>query len=110
MYGDMGCGERDRGRKNLRVLFLNNSNIELVQNNTFNGLPAVTVLHLENNKIAKLEGDEFQGLTSLRELYLQDNIISSIKFVPCVLRHLLGSSDSLCPCRRYPKMSTNTSL
>jgi Leucine-rich repeat (LRR) protein len=49
------------GRKNLRVLHLNHSNILVVDNNTFNGLPAMAVLHLEGNRLTKLEGDEFQG-------------------------------------------------
>jgi hypothetical protein len=33
----------------------------VVDNNTFNGLPAMAVLHLEGNRLTKLEGDEFQG-------------------------------------------------
>lgn len=66
------------GRKNLRVLHLNNSNIERIENKTFNGLKTLRTLHLENNRIKTLQGFEFSGLSHLRELYLQGNLISSI--------------------------------
>eukprot|EP00090_Calanus_glacialis_P019644 TRINITY_DN30137_c0_g1_i1.p1 TRINITY_DN30137_c0_g1~~TRINITY_DN30137_c0_g1_i1.p1 ORF type:complete len:1191 (-),score=181.26 TRINITY_DN30137_c0_g1_i1:163-3735(-) len=66
------------GRKNLRVLHLNNSRIDKIENQTFNGLKSLTVLHLENNNIRTLQGFEFSGLSHLRELYLQNNQITSI--------------------------------
>ena len=66
------------GRKNLRILHLNNSRIEKIENQTFNGLKSLTALHLENNNIATLQGFEFSGLSHLRELYLQNNRITSI--------------------------------
>ncbi|XP_058834708.1 toll-like receptor 6 [Topomyia yanbarensis] len=67
------------GRKNLRVLYANHSNIEIIYNTTFIGLRRLTVLHLEFNNIQKLYGTEFSALESLRELYLQGNKISYIE-------------------------------
>lgn len=67
------------GRKNLRVLFLNSSGVEIIHNRTFNGLRGLYVLHLEDNRIRTLEGFEFGDLESLRELYLHNNAITSIQ-------------------------------
>ena len=50
------------GRKNLKVLHLNNSNIEQIENQTFNGLKSLQILHLQNNDIDTLHGTEFNGL------------------------------------------------
>ncbi|CAG7831021.1 unnamed protein product [Allacma fusca] len=67
------------GRKNLKVLYLNNSGIRVVQNNSFSGLKRLEILHLENNYLDALEGYEFEPLESLRELYLQSNALSYIE-------------------------------
>ncbi|GIY50079.1 toll-like receptor Tollo [Caerostris darwini] len=67
------------GRKNLRVLHLNNSNIHVIRNRTFNGLQNLLVLHLENNHITAIEGHEFTNLTKLQELYLSHNRLKTIK-------------------------------
>jgi hypothetical protein len=67
------------GRKNLRLLFLNSSGVEIIHNRTFNGLRGLYVLHLEDNRIRTLEGFEFSDLESLRELYLHNNAITSIQ-------------------------------
>ena len=67
------------GRKNLRLLFLNNSGVEIIHNRTFNGLRGLRVLHLEDNRIRQLQGVEFADLESLRELYLHNNALTSIK-------------------------------
>lgn len=67
------------GRKNLKALYANHSNIEIIYNTTFIGLRRLTVLHLEHNNIQKLYGNEFSALESLRELYLQGNKISYIE-------------------------------
>lgn len=66
------------GRKNLKTLFVNNSNVEAIQNSTFNSLHALQVLHLEDNKLRELKGYEFEHLDNLKELYLQNNIIATI--------------------------------
>lgn len=66
------------GRKNMRVLFVNASRIETIQNRTFNGLNALISLHLEDNHISELKGYEFEHLSHLRELYLQNNLIAHI--------------------------------
>ncbi|XP_027218876.2 toll-like receptor Tollo [Penaeus vannamei] len=61
------------GRKNLRVLYLNHSDISAIQNRTFNGLKNLQVLRLDHNKIEALHGFEFIDLHGLRELYLNNN-------------------------------------
>ncbi|XP_034253083.1 toll-like receptor 7 [Thrips palmi] len=66
------------GRKNMRVLFVNSSRIESIQNRTFNGLNALEILHLEDNILHELKGYEFEHLAHLRELYLQNNGITHI--------------------------------
>ncbi|XP_026275930.1 toll-like receptor 7 [Frankliniella occidentalis] len=66
------------GRKNMRVLFVNSSRIESIQNRTFNGLNALEILHLEDNQLGELKGYEFEHLAHLRELYLQNNAIGHI--------------------------------
>ncbi|XP_015595109.1 toll-like receptor 6 [Cephus cinctus] len=66
------------GRKNLEVLYANDSNILAVHNHTFSGLRRLSVLHLENNKISTLKGSEFTALESLKELYLQNNLLVHI--------------------------------
>lgn len=66
------------GRKNLKVLYANNSNIHVIYNTTFSGLKRLTILHLESNKIERFIGNEFGSLENLRELYLQNNRINHI--------------------------------
>ena len=66
------------GRKNLRVLHLNNSQIHTIQNRTFNGLKSLTGLHLQDNQLTSLEGYEFEALVNLRELYLDNNLIEKV--------------------------------
>lgn len=67
------------GRKNLRVLFANNSNIHTIHNMTFYGLKRLAILHLENNHIERIHGTELGHLENLRELYLQNNKISHVQ-------------------------------
>ncbi|XP_055906623.1 toll-like receptor 6 [Eupeodes corollae] len=66
------------GRKNLIVLYVNNSNVQLMHNTTFVGLKKLTILHLEENHMVSLVGDEFSMLESLRELYLHNNKLAFI--------------------------------
>ncbi|KAK4295920.1 hypothetical protein Pmani_031546 [Petrolisthes manimaculis] len=61
------------GRKNLKVLHLNHSEITIIQNRTFNGLRNLQVLRLDHNLIEVLFGYEFVALHDLRELYLNNN-------------------------------------
>lgn len=73
------------GRKNLRVLHLNHSEITAIQNRTFNGLKNLQVLRLDHNQLEALHGYEFVDLRDLRELYLQNNYLkhlSNISFSP----------------------------
>jgi len=66
------------GRKNLRILYANDSNIIAIRNHTFSGLKRLLVLHLENNKISVLNGVELMPLENLKELYLQNNLLTYI--------------------------------
>lgn len=66
------------GRKNLKVLHLNSSQIHTIQNRTFNGLKSLTGLHLQDNQLTSLEGYEFEALVNLRELYLENNLIEKV--------------------------------
>lgn len=66
------------GRKNLEVLYANDSNIIAIHNHTFSGLKRLIVLHLENNKIARLNGVELMPLENLKELFLQNNLLGHI--------------------------------
>lgn len=61
------------GRKNLKILFANSSNIAIIYNNTFSGIKRLLILHLEDNALKELLGFEFAVLENLRELYLQNN-------------------------------------
>ncbi|XP_077279721.1 toll-like receptor 6 [Temnothorax americanus] len=66
------------GRKNLQILYANDSNIIAIRNHTFSGLKRLLVLHLENNKINVLNGVELMPLENLKELYLQNNLLTYI--------------------------------
>ncbi|KAF6205448.1 hypothetical protein GE061_019620 [Apolygus lucorum] len=66
------------GRKNMNILYVNNSNIEIIMKEAFSSLKRLSVLHLENNGLKELQGYEFEGLLTLRELYLQGNMIHFI--------------------------------
>ncbi|KAJ8723221.1 hypothetical protein PYW08_003133 [Mythimna loreyi] len=66
------------GRQKMRSLYVNNSNVDSIQNRTFAGLNALQILHLGNNKLKELKGYEFLQLSSLKELFLQNNLISHI--------------------------------
>ncbi|XP_022651225.1 toll-like receptor Tollo [Varroa destructor] len=67
------------GRKNVKVLFLNNSNVMTIQNDTFASMQELRVLRLENNQISVLYGPEFNGLFKLQELYLSDNKLQHVR-------------------------------
>lgn len=67
------------GRRKLKVLFLNHSNIDTIANRTFFGLKNLEMLNLARNRLTTLIGYEFDGLTNLKELYLQDNRIATIQ-------------------------------
>ncbi|XP_037798026.1 toll-like receptor Tollo [Penaeus monodon] len=66
------------GRHSIQQLYLNNSQIQTLQNRTFHGLTSLRVLHLQDNMIVQLNGFEFSGLHHLKELYLQNNRLSFI--------------------------------
>lgn len=85
------------GRKNLRTLFLNASQIETISNKSFNGLLSLQTLHLEKNRLKVLHGYEFDHLSRLRELYLHDNMIETISnttFLPLKSLEILTISGN----------------
>ncbi|XP_055857222.1 toll-like receptor 7 [Episyrphus balteatus] len=67
------------GRRNLKQLFVNGSQVVGIQNRTFEGLMNLQILHLEDNKLEILFGFEFEPLTKLKELYLQNNLLTHIE-------------------------------
>lgn len=66
------------GRRKLRILFLNNSNVEIIHNRTFFSLDSLEILNLAKNHLRQLFGYEFEGLMMLREIHLEDNQITQI--------------------------------
>lgn len=82
------------GRKHLTALYLNNSQITVISNQTLKGLSELLVLHLEDNALASLPtGQEFDELISLRELYLHNNKLEFIH--PHTLSPLVASLQIL---------------
>jgi Leucine-rich repeat (LRR) protein len=80
------------GRKNLEILYANDSNIVSVRNFTFSGLKRLAVLHLENNRIGALYGMELAPLEALQELYLQNNHLAYLDnstFLPLLKLEIL---------------------
>ncbi|KAJ8683352.1 hypothetical protein QAD02_019144 [Eretmocerus hayati] len=66
------------GRKNLEILYANDSNIVTIRNSTFTGLKKLVIMHLENNQISELTAIDFAPLESLKELYLQNNHLTHV--------------------------------
>ena len=66
------------GRSRMKNLYLNNSQVTEVSNNTFVGLLDLQLLDLSSNMLHMLTGLEFTDLVNLRELYLQNNKIVHI--------------------------------
>ncbi|XP_037951650.1 toll-like receptor 7 [Teleopsis dalmanni] len=67
------------GRKNLKSLYVNGSQVVSIQNRTFASLVTLQMLHLADNRLQTLHGYEFEHLSALRELYLQNNLLTSIE-------------------------------
>ncbi|KAH8389270.1 hypothetical protein KR200_007476 [Drosophila serrata] len=67
------------GRKNLRALYVNGSQVAAIQNRTFASLASLQLLHLADNRLRTLHGYEFEQLSALRELYLQNNQLTTIE-------------------------------
>ncbi|XP_023345105.1 toll-like receptor Tollo [Eurytemora carolleeae] len=72
------------GRKRVRTIYLNASEITELGPRTLNGLVELEILHLENNLLHSIGTSQFSNLTNLREMYLQFNkltFISSEAFI-----------------------------
>lgn len=59
-------------------IYLNNSDIEIIQEKAFCNLSYLEVLHLNDNKISKLAKHTFANLPALHKLFLQNNQIAHI--------------------------------
>ncbi|CAB4056589.1 unnamed protein product [Lepeophtheirus salmonis] len=73
------------GRHRVKSLFLNNSDVFILGNQTLTGLSSLNSLHLEDNQISHLYGNEFLNLKKLRELFLHNNaleFINELTFAP----------------------------
>ncbi|EDV98276.1 toll-like receptor 7 [Drosophila grimshawi] len=67
------------GRKNLKALYVNGSQVAAIQNRTFASLATLQVLQLSDNRLQTLHGYEFEQLSALRELYLHNNQLANIE-------------------------------
>ncbi|XP_043481330.1 toll-like receptor 6 [Leptopilina heterotoma] len=77
------------GRKNLEILYANNSNIEVISNNTFSGLKRLVTLHLEHNCLRNFYSAVLVPIENLKELYLQYNFLEYLDEATFkTLRHL----------------------
>lgn len=65
-------------RKRMYALYLNNSQIQRIDNRTFNGLDHLRILHLHHNQISVLRGYEFTQIGELEILDLSWNDIRSV--------------------------------
>lgn len=66
-----------RVKGNLRRIILNNNEITIVKNNTFENM-TINILDFSKNKISTLENKALYGLRKLEVLYLQENLIETI--------------------------------
>ena len=62
-----------RGLTSLQVLLLNNNQLTVLPETIFNSLTSLEVLLLNNNQLSTLPVGVFSGLTSLQSLYLDSN-------------------------------------
>ncbi|XP_060654121.1 toll-like receptor 7 [Drosophila nasuta] len=67
------------GRKNLKALYVNGSQVASIQNRTFASLATLQLLQLSDNRLQTLHGYEFEQLSALRELYLHNNQLGNIE-------------------------------
>jgi Leucine-rich repeat (LRR) protein len=65
---------------NLKHLYLTNSQIKVLGNQTFNGLAALEKLDLTSNKISDLPAGVFQPLEAVKTINLTRNRLKSINF------------------------------
>ncbi|XP_023162842.2 toll-like receptor 7 [Drosophila hydei] len=67
------------GRKNLKALYVNGSQVASIQNRTFASLATLQLLQLSDNRLQTLHGYEFEQLSALKELHLQNNQLATIE-------------------------------
>lgn len=63
-----------RPLKNLRYLYLDKNNLEVLENNLFMHNRAIEKINLSDNKIKTVGGDVFKPLTKLKRLNMLSNI------------------------------------
>lgn len=66
------------GRRNLKSLYLNNSQVQLIEQKAFATQKSLKILQLNSNFLTELFGHEFEQQVELRELYLANNRLVSI--------------------------------
>lgn len=66
------------GRRNLKSLFLNNSQLHSIEPKALATQKALRILQLNSNFLTELRGHEFEQQVELRELYLAYNQLSNI--------------------------------
>lgn len=75
----------------LERLFINNCNLKMVYNKTFQQLPVLKELFLQNNLIHKIYSQSFQGLKDLTFLQLDNNSLNSLS-----LKHVTDNLMYIC--------------
>ena len=65
------------GLVSLRLLYLNQNQIEILDRYTFHELKNLVTLSLADNKIKFLSGDQFTPLSSIQYLSIQNNLLQT---------------------------------
>ena len=60
------------------LIDLYSQSIDMIANDTFQGLTNLEFLYLHDNKIQKIDSSLFKGLINIREIWLESNTIISI--------------------------------
>jgi len=86
------------GLVSLRLLYLNQNQIEILDRYTFHELKNLVTLSLADNKIKFLSGDQFTPLSSIQYLSIQNNLLQT----PATgWFKATGLVEISCPCIRY---------
>ena len=83
------------GRREVKTLYLNNSQISSLTVQTFRGLNSLEILHLEDNSIGSLVREHFSHLPNLRQLFLQSNELINVDPTSLPSLQVLHLNDNL---------------
>ncbi|GFO28345.1 toll-like receptor [Plakobranchus ocellatus] len=88
-----------KASRQAQVVYLNNSNIQTINNSTFTGLKSLRRLYLHNNFLTEISEAFFEPLDNLEELFLHNNELFLIEpralLAPPLLRTLTLNRNSL---------------